>query len=240
MQTENPTVEAPAPAVVMVEAPVGDSTIIDSIPNASEIIQSNLESPEERMIKELMRNGYITKCRDFVYRYIRTNAGAKIIYRNGQQKNNAHIFRYSPPATRGVITQFYSQVVYDTTNGTFAFDYQRPNNHSKDVWYFPVWYIMNGVTKNVKRQFNTIGIESVESMLRTLFESKQYGIKFYRNRVLENGQQTGNLVVVDWAPAVQSENQYTEEPQDTAGAAVGAENQQNVVVDDVTNPLEAK
>jgi hypothetical protein len=69
---------------------------------------------------------------------------------------------------------------------------------------------MNGVTKNIKRQFSTIGIESVESMLRTLFESKQYGIKFYRNRVLENGQQTGNLVVVDWTPSVESgESQNT-------------------------------
>lgn len=191
MQTDNSVVE--------------DSTIIDSIPNASEIVQTNLETPEERMMKELMRNGYIMKCRDFVYRYIRTNAAAKIIYRNGLQKNNAHIFRYSPPATRGVITQYYSQVVYDTTNGTFAFDYQRPNNHSKDIWYFPVWYVMNGMTKNVKRQFATIGLETAESMLRTLFESKQYVIKFFRNRVLENGQQTGNLVVVEWnAPSSDS------------------------------------
>jgi hypothetical protein len=233
MQTESPIVEAPVmlEAPVMPEAPVmlEDSAIIDSIPNASEIIQSNLESPEERMIKELMRNGYIMKCRDFVYRYIRTGAGAKIIYRNGQQKNNAHIFRYSPPAARGVITQFYSQVVYDTTNSTFSFDYQRPNNHSKDIWYFPVWYVMNGMTKNVKRQFSTIGMETVESMLRTLFEGKQYGIKFYRNRVLDNGQQTGNLVVVSWAPAVQSEDQNMAEPQDT-----GAENQQNV--SDQTTP----
>ena len=181
----------------------------DSIPNASEIVQVPEISPEERMIKELMRNGYIAKCRDFVFRYIRKSAGGKIVYRNSLHQNSAYIFRYSPPATRGVSTQYYSQVVYNTTTGGFSMDYVRPVNHDKEIWYFPVWYIMNGVTKTKKRQFQSIGLETVESMLRTLFESKQYGIKFYRNRFLADGTQTGNIVMVEWN-LPEAENQHTD------------------------------
>lgn len=205
-----------------------DMVSADSIPHASEIVQVPEVSPEERMIKELMRNGYIMKCRDFVFRYIRKHAGGKIVYRNSLQKNNAYIFRYSPPATRGTKTQYYSQVVYNTTTGGFSFDYQRPLNHGKEIWYFPVWYMMNGVTKNQKRQFSVIGLETVETLLRNLFESKQYVIKFYRNRILEDGQQTGNLVMVEWdvvSSSTNAENQYNGEPQEHVSVTPSAENQ---------------
>ena len=188
----------------------------DLIPHASEIVQVPEISPEELMMKELIRNGYISKCRDFVFNYIRKFAGRKIVYRNSLQRNNAYIFRYSPPAVRGTKTPYYSQVVYNTTTNTFSFDYQRPANHGKEIWYFPVWYMMNGNTKNKKRNFSALGIQTTESLLRTLFEEKQYGIKFFHNRTLPNGENTGNLVMVEWNLSPAQNQQNAENKQEEA------------------------
>ena len=177
---------------------VKESVIEEEIPHANEVEDLPKMTEEELEDKERLRCGYIEDCRDYVLKFIKSKAKGKINYRANSLKNNACIFRYSPPAKRGERTRYYSQVWYNVEKEEYGFDYERPPSHPKEIWYFPIWYMMNGFTKNPKRTFQAIGLVPVETFLRNLFESRGYTIKYYRNRHLDDRTETGNLVVVEW------------------------------------------
>lgn len=168
-----------------------------NIPPVSEIDTMEF-TQEEQVARETLRNTYIEKCRDYVNAYIQKKAPGKIKYRaKVHQKTNCYIFRFSAPKPRGVKTRYFSQVVLNVEKNECYFDYQRPQNHPQEVWYFPIYYMINGFTKNPKRTFQAIGLEPVFNSLRSLFEGKGYQIKFIRNRFY-NENPTGNLILVEW------------------------------------------
>ena len=148
---------------------------------------------EELQEKENLRNQIIKQCRDYVQYYIQNKAPGKITYSaNIKGRNNSYIFRYSPPSKRGIKTQNFSQIVYDKEKNDCHFEYFRPEHHDHHLWYFPIWYMMNGFTKNAKRTFQALGIEPVETSLRQTFEQLGYNITYFGNNRI------GRVVSVEW------------------------------------------
>ena len=181
----------------------------DEIPLATEVIRQedneNLDAPpeqveeeyelteEEKQAREAVRTELVTRCRDYVLSYVEKKAPGKIRYRaNVLKMNNSYIFRYSPPAKRGQRTDYFSQVVINRDNNECRLEYFRPRRHDKNLWYFPIYYMMNGFTKNPVRTFQALGIEPVQNLVKQTFEDKGYRVQFMYNRRI------GNVVCVEW------------------------------------------
>jgi hypothetical protein len=147
--------------------------------------------------RELSRIVHITNCVTYIFEYIKQTAPTKIFSRVKTQLNNCYVYRYSPPAIRGQKTRYFSQVVYDIETQECRFEYFRPLRHNRNLWYFPIYYMMNGYTKNSERTFHELNINTVEQLLTDYFTNKGYRIKFFRNRIVDNTP-TGNLVYVEW------------------------------------------
>jgi hypothetical protein len=61
-------------------------------------------------------------------------------------------------------TKYYSFVMIDTTNMYVAFAHSRPANHPLHEWYFPIWNLITGFSKNKDRSFDKMGLKSVLAM----------------------------------------------------------------------------
>lgn len=178
----------------------------DNIPLASEVKKQEEEvvdvdqpeeerelTPEEKAEKEAIRTELVRKCRDYIQSYIERKAPGKIRYRaNVLNMNDSYVFRFSPPAKRGQRTRYFSQVVINRDTDECRLEYFRPRRHDKSLWYFPIYYMMNGFTKNPERTFQALGLETVQNSLRTVFEAKGYQVQYLYNR------QIGNVVCVSW------------------------------------------
>ena len=138
---------------------------------------------EEKKIKEQNRTQMVLKCRDYVHNYIEKKAPGKIRYRSNVLKmNNSYVFRFAPPAKRGQRTRFFSQVVIDRNTGDCRLEYFRPRRHDQNLWYFPIYYMMNGVTKNPARTFESLGIVPVNDSIKKVFEDLGYRVSFEYTR----------------------------------------------------------
>lgn len=147
-------------------------------------------SQEEREARERNRTELVLKCRDFIRDFIMKRAPGKMSYRlNVKKAKTAAIFRYSPPSSRGERTQYFSQVVIDKDTNQCSLAYFRPRNHPANLWFFPIFYMMNGFTKNSVRTFQALGLTPVEVELKEHFEPN-YQLRFYYSR------QYGNSVSV--------------------------------------------
>lgn len=191
----------------------------DQIPLASEMIQQGNEaigedqlgarelSEEERQDKEQRRTELVRRCRDYIQSYIEKKAPGKIRYRNNVLKtNNSYVFRYSPPSKRGQRTNYFSQVVIDSNTYECRLEYFRPRRHEMNFWYFPIFYMMNGFTKNPARTFQALGLEPVQNSIRDVFKEKGYRVQYLYNRRI------GNVVCVEWD---RPEDTQAEQPQTT-------------------------
>lgn len=183
---------------------------MEQIPLASEVNQNTetaeTENPvaaeqvpelteEEKQAKEAARTELVSKCRDYIHSYIERKAPGKIRYRaNILNMTDSYVFRYSPPAKRGDRTDYFSQVVIDSDTNECRLEYFRPRRHDKNLWYFPIFYMMNGFTKNPARTFQALGLEPVQNSIRDVFESKGYRVKYLYSRRI------GNVVCVQWGP----------------------------------------
>lgn len=186
---------------------------MEQIPLASEVNHNTEESKvevvpelteEEKLAKETERTELVRKCRDYVQSYIERKAPGKIRYRaNILNTTDSYVFRYSPPSKRGEKTDFFSQVVVDSDTNECRLEYFRPRRHDKNLWYFPIFYMMNGFTKNPTRTFQALGLEPVQNSIRDVFEGKGYRVKYIYSR------RVGNVVCVEWGPETEPP---TEEP----------------------------
>jgi hypothetical protein len=186
-------------------------------------------TPEDKIKKEQYRTDLIRQCRDFVFAYIENHAAAKIKHRNDVDKRtNAYIFRFSPPSPRGIQTTYYSQVTINAKTNACNFDRMRPHHHNNDLWFFPIFYVMNGVTKNPERTFTKLQLEPVIDQLRTLLETPEKGYRNVSLRFLRDKQNNRlrdcNVVYVEWgAPRVVPTTQVTQSSaaeQDTSSMEV--------------------
>lgn len=181
------------------------TTLPVELPNVSELTNYSFndqptpystQSDEE---KEALRTSYIKACRDYTEKFIQRTSVEQIISRanDPDQSNSCDVFVFSPPNKRGYRTRFYSQVVYDTETQTCHFEYFRPVRHPRHLWYWPVYYVMNGYTKNPQRTFEALGLVPVEVSLDQWFTSKGYRVEFHRSQLVD-GQPTGNITRVEW------------------------------------------
>jgi len=172
---------------------------ITNIVNKANLTKNKKTEPSmaELKEKELARTVYIINCVNYIFEYIKQTAPTKIFARVKSELNNCYVYRFSPPAARGINTRYFSQVVYDTETQECRFEYFRPLRHGRNLWYFPIYYMMNGYTKNDQRTFQELSINTVEQLLIDYFINKNYRIKFFRNRIVD-GNPTGNLVYVEW------------------------------------------
>lgn len=161
---------------------------------------------QEQKQRELERTVYILNCVNYIFEYIKQIAPEKIYKRVKNQLNNCYIYRFSPPIARGYRTRYFSQIVYDTDTQKCRFEYFRPLRHARNLWYFPIYYMMNGFTNNPHRTFDKLSISSVEQLLTEYFTNKGYRISFFRNRII-NERPTGNLIFVEWGPKSTTELQ---------------------------------
>lgn len=174
------------------------------IPHASEVTNQDLpstnneENPpvlteEEKAQKEAIRTELVRKCRDYVQRYVENKSPGKIRYRAlVKKRNNSYVFRYSPPSARGTPTTYFSQVVINRDTDECRFEYMRPKNHDRNLWYFPIWYMMNGFTKNASRTFQALNLEPVETSLTAVFEKLGYRVNYF------GSARIGRVVCVEW------------------------------------------
>tara|TARA_R100001163_G_C5067090_1_gene205959 strand:- start:396 stop:968 length:573 start_codon:yes stop_codon:yes gene_type:complete len=156
---------------------VSDNSIppADNIGTLPKLTQEELES------REIVRTSYIEECRNFLLTYIKQKAPARIKYNaNIRNIKNCDVFSFAPPAPRGVETPFYSQVVFDVTTNQCKFARSRPTNHPVEHWYFPIYYMVNGFTKNAKRTFQALGLVPGQTYIRNMFERKGYTVVMVR------------------------------------------------------------
>jgi hypothetical protein len=153
---------------------------------------------EEKQRKYDFKLNLLKKCADFLYEYIEDQAAKKIKFRSDNKMNSAYVFRYSPPAGRDIKTFYYSQLVIDGETNQCSLDYCRPNRHPNRLWYFPIFYIMNGVSRNPERTFEKLGIESVQNRLRSLLKSLEHHVSYRYIRNKTEPHKDCNVVLVQW------------------------------------------
>lgn len=131
---------------------------------------------EEKQKREANRTQLIDECRVFIRDFI--------------VQRKPRPFRYSPPAPQGAQTQYFSQICIDTsaeTTNRFRLTNLRPMNHPPNLWYFPIYYMMNGFTKNPTRTFQALGLVPVEVELKQqLAEDTTLEVRFYYHRQYGN------------------------------------------------------
>jgi len=166
------------------ELPLMNHTNMQPISYKEILVPPTQKSPEER---EAERTEYIEKCRNYVFNFIMRQAPKKMHQRFVVQKeNNAVVFRYSPPVANGQETAYFSHIIYDTESNQFSMAHTRPQNHPTTHWYFPIYYIMNGFTKNSSRTFQALGLKPVEVELREQPQFANYEVKFFYSRQYGN------------------------------------------------------
>lgn len=150
---------------------------------------------EEKQEKERARTELISKCRDFIFRFIMQQAPrimAKSL--NERKSKKATIFKYNfIEQPQGERTRNFSYVVINKETERCHFAFFRPKDHSDDnLWYFPIAYMMNGFSLNSARTFQALGLTPVEVDIKKNFEqrSPKYTIRCFYSK------QYGNSVCV--------------------------------------------
>ncbi len=156
-------------------------------------------TPEEKQVHEVYRTSLIKIARDFVHSYIEKRAGDKIYYNNNTlDRKSAVIFRFSPPVKRGEKTHYFSQVVVNAETKECHLEYSRPINHENKLWYFPIFYVMNGLTKNTQRTFEKLSLTSVQTSLGDMFQKLGYRTFNRHFRSKTDQSQNCNIMGVIW------------------------------------------
>jgi hypothetical protein len=153
------------------------SSIIKEKDNSNTLELSNEVMSEEEM--EYYRIYLRRECTDWLYNFIMNRYNNKGFW--DPTTPISTIFKFSAPEKIGFKTPYYSQICISGLDcNQIKLVYERPEGHSMNDWYFPIYYMLNGKTRNLKRTFDKIGIIPVIDRIQSALPDKYVRIHYRR------------------------------------------------------------